>query len=418
VIFLCDKNTDNVKKLQETIRALGLDGKIVVLEDDGFLPNGILSPYEYFVYCQTHNELVEKELFFDFIEVPEYWRILLINSAVGGIYDMDTKKASIYFTVPYENRNVQRVEWHTEDGWVYKIDYYNKYGLKYAGEFRNREGGVDSKVYYSDRNQEVIVEQPQNGIITLLERGAVKNFFTSQNQFINYYVKEAGLEDKYVLFVENEEQFKLLDFKPDGKSTWEFILFSEQALLDKYIHMGGENGYRFCAIPESYPVNQAKGEALILTASDRIEGVEELIQALPEMIFHIAANTQVSDKINRLGEQSNVKIYPQVSPQELEQLWGKCDFYLDINHYREIYDAVNMAHWHNLLIMGFENTVHNKKVLVERLIFPEQGSRGMIVKIRETLNNPDIMEELLVEQQNNKFEIWKGALELLEKEEK
>ncbi len=188
--------------------------------------------------------------------------------------------------------------------------------------------------------------------------------------------------------------------------------------MDKYIHMGGENGYRFCAIPESYPVNQAKGEALILTASDRIEGVEELIQALPEMIFHIAANTQVSDKINRLGEQSNVKIYPQVSPQELEQLWGKCDFYLDINHYREIYDAVNMAHWHNLLIMGFENTVHNKKVLVERLIFPEQGSRGMIVKIRETLNNPDIMEELLVEQQNNKFEIWKGALELLEKEEK
>lgn len=31
---------------------------------------------------------------------------------------------------------VQSVEWCMEDGWIYRVDYYNKYGLKYASEFR------------------------------------------------------------------------------------------------------------------------------------------------------------------------------------------------------------------------------------------------------------------------------------------
>ncbi|MCM1231931.1 MAG: accessory Sec system glycosyltransferase GtfB [Ruminococcus flavefaciens] len=411
MIFFCNKCTDNVKRLQETIRVIGLDGKIVVLENDGFVPKGTLSPHEYFIYRDVHDEMVEKELFFNFLEIPEYWKIVLINSTSGGIYDMDQKKASIYFAAPYEKRNVQRVEWHTENGWVYKIDYYNKYGLKYASEFRNLEGSVDSKVFYSDRNHEIIVEQPQNGIITLLEGGEVKTFFTSQEQFISYYMREAGLGDEYVLFVEKEEDFRLLDFKPDGENTWEYVLFSEQALLDKYISMGRKNGYRFCAIPDSYPANHARGGMLILTASDRIEGIEELIQALPEVVFYIAANTQVSDKINRLGEQDNVKIYPQISMHDLEQLWEQCDFYLDINYYREIYDAVNMAHWHNLLIMGFEDTVHHRELLAEELIFPQQDSKNMIIRIKELLGNSDSMKELLAIQQNRKSKVWRDILE-------
>ena len=49
VVFF-DKYTDSIKKLQETMCYMDFDAKIVVLRDDGFLPEGILSPYDYFVY--------------------------------------------------------------------------------------------------------------------------------------------------------------------------------------------------------------------------------------------------------------------------------------------------------------------------------------------------------------------------------
>lgn len=59
---------------------------------------------------------------------------------------------------------------------IYRVDFYNKYGLKYASEFRDTDGNVESKVFYSDQNQEVIVEYPENDVVTLLENGAVKVF--------------------------------------------------------------------------------------------------------------------------------------------------------------------------------------------------------------------------------------------------
>ena len=65
----------------------------------------------------------------------------------GEIYDLGEKKATIYFTEPIEKRIVQRVEWQMEDGWIYKIDYFNKYGIKYASEFLDIGKNVESNVY-------------------------------------------------------------------------------------------------------------------------------------------------------------------------------------------------------------------------------------------------------------------------------
>ncbi len=98
-----------------------------------------------------------------------------------GIYYMGRERAAIYFremqssyaenlAEPLKNRIVQRIEWRMEDGRIYRVDFYNKYGLKYASEFRSADGAVETKVFYSDTNQEVIVEYPENDVVTLLER--------------------------------------------------------------------------------------------------------------------------------------------------------------------------------------------------------------------------------------------------------
>ena len=294
---------------------------------------------------------------------------------------------------------------------MYKVDYYNRYGLKYASEFLDTDRNVESKVFYSDKNQEIVVEQPVNHIISLLDRGTVRNMYDSYAGFVSQYLKEAGFADECILFVQDEKTFELFSLSSEERNKWTYILFSNKDLLNNYIGMGGKNGGRFYAIPESYRENHARGEALILTASDRIEKLEYLINELPDMMFHIAAHTQVSDKLHQLAELSNVKIYPQISAQDLNMLWNTCDFYLDINHYREIYDAVDTAHRNNMLIMGFHNTAHHREIMADECIYAEEECEKMVQAIKGLRGAPDLLQERLKTQQQRKLKVWNEFLQ-------
>lgn len=412
MLIVCDRYTEHTEKLLEMIQHVDLDMEMMVLKDDGFLPESVLSPCEYFVYGAMSEVLEERELFCDFLNVPEFWEIRSGDMTHGGIYDMNCKKADIYFAKPYEKKNVQRVEWNMEDGWVYKIDYYNKYALKYASAFLDREGNIESKVFYSVRNQEVIVEQPMNDVVTLLEEGKLRAFFTSYAEFAEYCIKTVRPEKKKVLFLQNPEEKWLLDLKSGEESMWKQILFQDQALLEQYVGAGGKNGSRFYAIPKEYPVNNARGEALILTSVDMLEKIDFLIQELPEVTFHIAASTQVSDKLRRLGEYENGKVYPQISMPDLDALWKRCDFYLDINHYWETFNAIDAAHQKNLLIMGFENTLHHRELTSEECIFSASDARQMVLAIKGLVNNPERMQEWLGRQQEKKHVVWENLCKL------
>lgn len=54
MIFFSDKYTENIEKLRETQKSLGAEKKVVVFEDDGFLPGDISSPYEYYILSQNY----------------------------------------------------------------------------------------------------------------------------------------------------------------------------------------------------------------------------------------------------------------------------------------------------------------------------------------------------------------------------
>lgn len=422
MIYFADRCTEKVKRLRKTLDCLEAAVEIMVLEDDGFLPKGISSPYEYYVSKQNCEQHAERELHYDLLQLPEGWNIWPDGmSAQGkhmGVYHMGHERAAIYFremqpsyeanlAEPLENRIVQCIEWCMEDGRIYRVDFYNKYGLKYASEFRDIDGTVESKVFYSDRNREVIVEYPENDVVTLLERGAVKAFFNSRKEFIEHFISEVTADEKMALFIQDHEMLEALDIKPNVERAWGLALCTDDDLLFQYENRGGKNGCRFYEIPEYYPVNGAKNEALILTRYDQIEKIEELTQELPEVTFHIGANTVMSDRLMDLEKLGNVKLYPGLSQDVLDELWEKCDFYLDINLYGEIRDAVNVAQQKNLLVMGFENTIHHKELLVKECVYPSQEYKKMALDIRHILQNPEWMQELLAMQQRNKKEIYK-----------
>ena len=63
---------------------------------------------------------------------------------------------------------------------------------------------------------------------------------------------------------------------------WDCVLFRYEEALERYRRAGGTRGRCFYGVPGENPVNGAGEEALILTASDQIAGIEYLAE---ECIF-------------------------------------------------------------------------------------------------------------------------------------
>lgn len=397
--------TEQMNKMNETMQSLHVDTTILVLKNDGFLPEGVLSPSSYFVAQQENQILKEKKLYYDFIEVPEFWEIRS-DKADGAIYDMGQKKASIYFQYPYAERYVQRVEWFMESGFVYKIDYYGKYGFKYKSEWRGTDNQVDLRVFYSSKNQEVVVEQPKSKTISIHLNGEMQAYFMSYEAYYQYAFSKMGKNTDCMVLVENQEQIRNV---LKQQHTIKFACFTSWELLDHYEKAGGKNGVYFVNIPKQYPKNHGNGEILILTDSDQIEGITVLINGLPHMNFHIAANTEVSDKLINLGKNDNVQIYPGISNSKAEELWQKCDIYLDINHFREIRNAVDQASQRNLVILGYENTIHHREMLAEHCVIPASNYHAMVDKLNRLIDDQNMLQEVLLRQQKRRIKMWNNV---------
>ncbi len=77
---------------------------------------------------------------------------------------------------------------------------------------------------------------------------------------------------------------------------------------------------------------QAVGQALTFTASDRVQGLADLAAALPEWTFNVIATTKLGDHLTRLVPLPNIRLFPAVSRPVQEQLLAAADLYLDLNH--------------------------------------------------------------------------------------
>ena len=143
-------------------------------------------------------------------------------------------------------------------------------------------------------------------------------------------------------------------------------------------------------------------EALILTNSDQIEGLEELIKSLPELVFHIGANTGMSERLTSLLNYENVRLYPGMSHEKMQELLKSCSFYLDINYGGEIRDIVHRAYDRDVLIIGFKDTLHEPRCVLDEM----QLDAGNVEKMIEILR-------ILMKYENTRIEKLKAQEWLL-----
>ncbi|MDI1802462.1 accessory Sec system glycosylation chaperone GtfB, partial [Staphylococcus aureus] len=59
--------------------------------------------------------------------------------------------------------------------------------------------------------------------------------------------------------------------------------------------------------------NRYTKEIVILTNSDQLRNIKVLVETLPDFKFHIAAITEMSDKLMQLDQYANVHLYPSIN---------------------------------------------------------------------------------------------------------
>lgn len=404
--------TDELDKTEKNI--------IELIENVGFKECKTIEAMDLFCGISEKNDVLkEKDLYYAFIDIPQYWGVRA-DGLNGAIYDNKTKKANIYFKNPIEKRMVSRVEWIDRNNTVYRIDYYNKYGYKYCSE--NVSGGnVISREFY-DRNGDIkVIEQNCSKTYTTLGTGISPKSYRGFADYLEAYLKSNEIYDENIWLTSDEilnkfagdyGNFKISylpqnrlnsDFKETNQTNTSFrILCSEEQQVNWYKENSDCKCDRLYLYFENNKSKFGKMEAFIITESDQLEYIEQLINDFPAITFHIAASTNMSDKLTRLDINNNVELYPCITEQKRKGLFEKCDIYLDINHSRELYNAVNQALINNMLILAFDNTAHSKELYPIENIFDSSNYMNMKEALKNIIASRTIFNEY-IDRQNKQL---------------
>lgn len=405
-VLLLDGFDEDSQMLAESMRASGFDGCILTLSDTGFLPEGIESIYT--VFCGKKEG--GKPRYFNQIDVPDYWEIKSSNT-VGQIFDRNHERGKIFYTKPTHKRLVHIVDWYDEEHIVRCSDHYNRYGFMYARTVFNHKGQLVSRSYFDAEGKEKVSENYVTHTI-LVNEGKKLHIFKGKVDFIKYVFDAMGIEPNRIFYNSLSTPFFVSEALPDqgkgdvlfwqedvrpdipgnmqiilnGQSTrTKTIYVQKKASYEKLIELGASSevvkplGFVYSFKKE----NQHSNRLLICTNSDQIEKLPEMVMALPNMEFHICALTEMSSKLNAFESYANVHLYPGAKESEIEALFMRCDYYLDINYQDEIVDATKQAFLHNCLILGFNETIHNRKYVLDEMIVDAKNYSLLVEKIMD-----------------------------------
>lgn len=417
------------QKSQDLDRSLKLAGyphPSVVIQDNGFLPDGVESPLRYFLSL-AGSEFTGRPRYFNEIDLPKFWEIKA-DSQGGEVLDHGQKRANIRYWKRNNCRQVSQVEWLDNSGRVRVIDYYNQWGWKYAVTSCDKNGQQAMTSYFSSNGQEVLNHNHLTGdYIYNLPDGKIYNF-KSIDQLTAYYLEESDFDLDEVIFNSlGNCLFTLLQLnkKPSHNllfwqeitqgSAPENMLYllkdnlpgSRVIVQDRaeYEKITGQLNYQMAEkvnyLGMVYPFkreNKARKRALILTNSDQIQCLKQLVEGLPDWHFDIAAVTEMSSRLMSFGNYENVSLYPMARKKDVAHLLEEDDLYLDINYANEILQAGRQAFENRLLILAFKDTLHSPEYVAAKNVFEAGDAAGMITAIKELTDHKEYSRMLSLQE--------------------
>ena len=423
MIQLFDVYNQESQDLHYSLTAAGLSDLTVVIEPDGFLPDGVVSPFTYYLGYDRG-----KPLYFNQVPVPDFWEIAG-NNQFGTINDLNQERAVIHFADGLQARLVKKVEWKTPAGRIFQVDHYNRFGTCFAKTTFDASGQAIMTSYRNVDQKEVILENHVTGDILLTLEGQGLRHFSGRVAFIIDFLQGLKVNLDHLLFNTLSTSF-LTSFHFPEKSGQDILVWQEplhddipgnmQLILEndqlraktiiipdyatyeralqltdeKFHHKFSHLGYHYHFKRDNF----VRPDALIVTNSDQLEQVEKLVESLPKVTFRIAAVTEMSTKLLDMIRYPNVVLYQNASPQKIQELYQLSDIYLDINYGNELLQAVRQAFENNQLILAFEETAHNRRYIAPNHIFAKESVDDMIQTIELALSNVTEMGQALGKQ--------------------
>ena len=114
IVLLFDQYSEDSRKLHVSFQRAGYECPVLVMEDDGFLPEHVISIYGFFLGDYEKAEgILGRPRYFNQIKVPEYWEISGTNRQ-GKVHDLHRERGKIFYAEPVHRRLVQVVDWYDE----------------------------------------------------------------------------------------------------------------------------------------------------------------------------------------------------------------------------------------------------------------------------------------------------------------
>lgn len=128
-----------------------------------------------------------------------------------------------------------------------------------------------------------------------------------------------------------------------------------------------------------------QGDLVCLTLSAEIEHLAYLVQALPDLCFHIGARTFMVDSLLSYHAYPNVILYPAMDVADVPATIQGKDIYLDINHLAEVPGSLEAARDYKVPVLAFDTTAHHPEALPQDCIIPSDQLENMVDRIRALL---------------------------------
>ena len=403
MFIIAAEQTRELNHLRKLLDKLGQPYRVFITNLETDLDQETESLATFFTQTDPASKIGEP-LFFNDLSVPELWECWTLGITTY-LFDGEERRANIVLREDLLSRTVDRVEWFGQKEEIASIDVYNRYGWRSKKSLLTDAGQPYLDIYLNRQQEEVLLHYISQGIFLHQPPKGRDHLYANKEELQKAVLKQVLPEDEAILlidqsllaFVKEIPKERLALCTSTGADLEGIKEQVEQILVLEDAHLG-EKKEGYTSLSGFVDVDQEKfqPEALVMTASQEIEGLADLVHDFPQVTFHIAALTAMGPKLTDLDPCPNVRLYPGISMENYEELLATCSLYLDCNQGEEVMNSSIRALENGQILLGLQSTVHHE--VYKELTTITSSVEEMKARLGALVQHPESYKELLREQ--------------------
>ena len=407
MLIIAQEPSQATEKLRRLLDSFGIQSRVFYTNFETDIDKDTISLASSFIYS-SEEDYQGKPLFFNDLSVPLYWELWTLGITTY-IFDGQDRRASVIFRDNLKERTVKQVQWFGQGEKVVAIDDYNRYGWRTKQCLLDDQGQGIMDIYFNRNQEEVLLHYIQDGYLIDQESEGRDRIFSGREELTKVVLNQILKSDEAIICMDSNlipilqlQQPNRLVYCSTSHDGLEHIQnqVSHILIANYYPQEERRSGLIYLAGAEQEESKTFTPQAMVMTASENIEGLAGLVEAFPNFDFHIAAQTSMGPKLTCLEGKVNVHLYPGISQEQYQELLRKSSIYLDLNYGSEVSDVTLDAIENEHLLYGLESTVHRPYYKTLPTVYAsyeelEQGFRQLLQQADFYPNALESQKEIL-----------------------